>query len=159
MKYLSAIFVTMAGLLTACNTGSQKTATAAVKDTAAPEMKIMVPRMVCYAGVVGKDSVFLKTEIFPNVVTGSLAYNFEAKDDSKGDIDGKLSGDTLIANYSFMAEGKSSVREIAFLLTDSSAIEGYGAMEEKNGTMVFTNKAGINFGEGFVLHVISCPQQ
>ena len=159
MKYLSAILVITIGLLTGCDAGGNKTVTVPRNDTVAPEMKIMIPRMVCYAGVVGKDSVFLKTEIFPNVVTGSLAYNFEAKDDSRGDIDGKLEGDTLIADYTFMAEGKSSVREIAFLVTDSSAIEGYGAMEEKNGKMVFTNKAGIDFGKGFVLNAIPCPQQ
>ena len=149
----------MIGFLTGCNTGGKQTITAPAHDTAAPEMKIMIPRMVCYSGVVGNDSVFLKTEIFPNVVTGTLAYNFEAKDDSRGDIDGKLTGDTLIADYTFMAEGRTSIREIAFLLTDSSAIEGYGAMQEKEGKMVFSNKAGLNFGKGFVLQVISCPQQ
>ena len=159
MKYLFAILVITVWSFTGCNTGGNETVTAPRDDTAAPEMKIMIPRMVCYVGVVGKDSVFLKTEIFPNVVTGSLASNFEAKDDSRGDIDGKLKGDTLLADYTFMAEGKSSVREIAFLLTDSSAIEGYGAMEEKNGKVMLTNKAELNFGKGFVLHVISCPQQ
>lgn len=159
MKYISAILVMAVGLLTGCNTGGNQTVTAPRQDTAAPEMTIMIPRTVCYAGVVGKDSVFLKTEIFPNVVTGSLAYNFDAKDDSRGDIDGKLNGDTLIANYTFMSEGKSSVREIVFLLKDSTVLEGYGAMEETDGKMVFSNKAGINFGKGFVLHVIPCPQQ
>jgi hypothetical protein len=146
-------------LISSCNSGSEKAGSPTVRDTTAPGMKIMIPGMVCYAGVVGKDSVFLKTEIFPSVVTGSLVYNFNEKDDSKGEIDGTMHGDTLIAEYRFGAEGKVSTREVAFLVLDSSAIEGYGPMEEKDGKMVFRNRTEIVFGNGFNLKAIACPLQ
>ncbi len=142
-----------------CNPGSDKTGPETIQDTAKPEMKIMIPGMVCYAGAVGKDSVFLKTEIFPNVVTGTLVYNFNEKDDSKGEIDGTMHGDTLIAEYRFGAEGKTSTREVVFLVRDSIVIEGYGPMEEKDGKMVFRNRSEIAFGNGFKLKTITCPRK
>ena len=160
MKQLFPTVICLISLtLGACNSNNETAGSLTAEDTAKPGMKIMIPGMVCYAGVVGKDSVFLKTERFPNVVTGSLQYNFNEKDDARGEIDGVLRSDTLVAMYTFGAEGKTSAREVAFLLTDSTAIEGYGPMEEKDGKMVFRNSSEIVFSQGFKLRVISCPQQ
>ncbi|MDO9373319.1 MAG: hypothetical protein Q7T76_02820 [Ferruginibacter sp.] len=156
---IPSLFVLLSITVGACNSTTTKEAEPTSRDTTEAEMKVMIPGMVCYAGVVGKDSIFLKTEKFPTVVTGKLQYNFNEKDDSNGDIDGVMHGDTLVAAYTFGAEGTTSVREVAFLLSESGAIEGYGPMEEKDGKMVFTNRSQLSFGSGFNLKTIPCPQQ
>ena len=140
----------------ACNNPEQSSAPN-VDSASVPENKIMIPNMVCYSGSSGKDTVFLKIEKFPNVVTGSLSYNFFEKDKNSGDIDGRLSGDTLIADYTFMSEGKWSTRQVAFLIKDNMAIEGYGAVKEKEGKMAFRNLTEIDFTKGLHLHQIPCP--
>jgi len=118
----------------------------------------MIPSSSCYLSITGKDTVFLKTEIFPNVVTGVLSYKFHEKDNNKGEIDGKLSGDTLVADYRFMSEGKQSTRQVIFLIKDSVATEGYGNMEEKDGKMTFKDVRNVSFGKGLILKKIPCEE-
>ena len=106
----------------------------------------------------GKDTFFLKTEVFENVVTGNLAYLFHEKDRQKGTLEGRMTGDTLIANYTFASEGQTSVRQITFLLRDEKAIEGYGDVEEKNGTVVFKDIKNLQFGKGLNLLKVPCAE-
>ena len=146
MKHL--FLITSILVLAACNDAEQSSATAETKDTSKhEEVKIQVPNTVCYLNVTGKDSIFLKTEIFPNVVTGSLKYKFFEKDNNNGEIDGTLHGDTLIANYTFMSEGVQSVRKVMFLISDNSAIEIYQPTELKETV----------FKKGTVLQKVACP--
>lgn len=133
-----------------CSSNSEK------NNSSEKEMKIMIPKSGCYASFSGKDTILLKIETFPNVVTGILKYQIWEKDKNEGTIEGKLSGDTLFANYTFTSEGQTSVREVAFLLNDHQVIEGFGGMEEKNGKMVFTDKSRINFSKGIKLSSIDC---
>ena len=160
MKY-SFLFLSLAAIAGAsCNSGQNKSnSVTTTEDTSKPvENKIMIPASSCYSLITGKDTVFLKTEIFPNVVTGILSYKFYEKDSNKGGIDGKLSGDTLIADYKFMSEGTQSTRQVIFLLKDSIATEGYGNMEEKNGKMVFKDLNQVSFGKGLVLKKVPCGE-
>lgn len=162
-KQLTWVLLIFTMLMLACNnnpkTSSFSPATA-VDDTTKPvDNKIMVPAQSCYTGIKGKDSIHLVVERFPNVVTGRLTYNFSEKDGNKGTLDGKLSGDTLFADYTFMSEGKSSVREVAFLLRDSTATEGYGPIEEEGGKMVITDRSKLNFTNAIVLKLTSCAEQ
>lgn len=140
----------------ACNNEPKQTPTSGTDTTKADEMKIMIPAQSCYVGSTGKDSIFLKTERFPNVVTGKLEYRFYEKDQSAGELDGKLFGDTLIADYTFVSEGIKSVRQVIFLLQNDLAIEGYGEMEEKDGKMVFKNIKEIRFDSSFNLRKTVC---
>jgi hypothetical protein len=110
-----------------------------------PDVTTMQPTMNCYSGHIGKDSFHLRVEQFPTVVTGSLTYDFFEKDKNEGDLDGKISGDTLLANYTFSSEGKISTRQVIFLLKDSVATEGYGEMRDKEGKMVFKDLRSVNF--------------
>lgn len=118
--------------------------------------KIMIPQSGCYASLTGSDSIWLKVEVFPNVVTGVLNYNISGKDKNAGTFDGKLYGDTLVADYSFYSEGRLSVRQVAFLIKDSSVVEGYGDIQEQNGKFVFNNVSTIDFSKGLRLQKISC---
>lgn len=161
IKYSRLALFLAATALASCNSEpKQSSATIAMADTANPgKIKVMIPNIFCYSTRGGKDTVFLKTEVYPNVVTGSLSYKIYEKDSNTGTIDGTLKGDTLIADYTFMSEGQSSVRQVAFIIKNAIATEGYGAMEEKEGKMVFTNLRELDFNKGIKLQKVECPLQ
>jgi hypothetical protein len=143
--------------VTSCReTKKTVTATAATDSSKTGEMKIMIPNTYCYSTSGGKDSVYLKLEKFPNVVTGRLIYKLFEKDSNTGDIDGVLHGDTLIADYKFLSEGTNSVRQIIFLIKENTAREGYGEMEERNGKMAFKNLQETDFTKSIPLNKIDC---
>lgn len=146
---------------TSCNNNS-KTATEVITsdDTAKPTtVTNKLPTTTCYAYIKLKDTVYLKLEKLLGVVTGNLSYKFYEKDSNKGELDGKLNGDTLIADYKFMSEGILSTRQVIFLIKDSTATEGYAAMEEKNGKMVFKNSYAVDFTKGIVLRKTTCKAE
>lgn len=162
MKYSFRFAVIIAAFsLTSCdNDPLDSVEEITVTDSIRPvENSIMIAESICYTAVVGKDTMNLKVEKFPNVVTGNLSYNFYEKDDNLGTFDGTLNGDTLIANYAFMSEGKSSVRQVAFLISDSTATEGFGPMEEKDGTMIFKARNTISFKDGIKYLKTDCLGQ
>lgn len=109
----------------------------------------------CYSSFKNNDTIRLTMTIMNDTVMGNLKYSLFGKDKNDGSIYGHFSGDTLFADYSFMSEGKESIREIAFLKRGDSLSEGYGDVEEKNGKFIFKNKAGLTFGAGIVLE--KCP--
>lgn len=143
-------------VLTACNDQTQPPTPENTAKSDTTEYKVQIPNSGCYLYTSGKDTIAFKMEVFPNVVTGVLKYDFYEKDGSKGEIDGKLRGDTLVADYSFMAEGTRSIRQVIFLIQDSLVTEGYGDMEEKEGRMVFKNSNKVDFSKGLKLRKISC---
>ena len=151
-KFLFAAFV---AVFIACNT-QQETNNTALKDSSS-SIPVQEPVTGCYSNMSDKDTVLLKLEEFPNVVTGNLTYKLFEKDANNGSIYGKLYGDTLIADYTFLSEGKKSVRQIAFLIKDNTAIEGYGEMMEQDGKMLFRNVKEINFSNGIILNKTPCP--
>lgn len=120
------------------------------------DISIMIPESGCYLSVMGNDSIWLKTEVFPNVVTGTLRYDFSEKDDNEGTFEGKLYGDTLVASYQFYSEGKISTREVAFKLSKDTAVEGYGDVSENENGFVFENFRTINFTSGTTFNAVSC---
>jgi hypothetical protein len=68
-----------------------------------------------------------------------------------------MRGDTLVADYTFMSEGKSSVRQVVFMVKDSIVTEGYGPQEEKDGKMIFKDLGKVDFSKGTKLQRIQCP--
>lgn len=157
MKTILIISLLMATV--ACNPNTKQTTDGtrpANEDT--PRVTIQIPETGCYVNISGRDTVKLKVETFPNVVTGTLLYSFFEKDKNTGEIEGRLTGDTLLADYTFMSEGKRSTRQVIFLIRDSIAIEGYGALEEKEGKMVFKDIREIDFSKGMKLAKVSCVE-
>ena len=156
------LFLAVALFFAACNSSNTPitiTDSSLTTDTSKPvENTIQVANKTCYAYIRGKDTVLLTLEKFPNVVTGRLVYKLFEKDASEGDIDGKLNGDTLIADYTFKAEGITSVRQVAFLIKDSAATEGYTDMENKDGKMIFKNTDKINFSKTIKLKQTACTE-
>jgi heat shock protein HslJ len=157
MKNLCLVLsITLATI--SCNNGMTKNpVTTKPQDSVNPMGNhIMVPVTSCYASSNGKEIAELKLEVFPNVVTGTLSYQFHEKDRNKGTIEGKLTGDTLLANYTFLSEGVQSIRQVIFLVRDSVVFEGYGAQQLTDGKMIFKNLKEISFGAGTPLKKVSC---
>ncbi|MCD8539739.1 MAG: hypothetical protein LRY55_08195 [Leadbetterella sp.] len=138
----------------ACNNASKESSGSDADTT--EEIKVMIPAQTCYLGIIGRDSIFLKTERFPNVVTGMLEFKHYEKDRSTGEIDGILKGDTLVADYRFTSEGIQSVEQVIFLLQGDTAVEGYGDKEEKDGKMVFKDLTKITFDKSVILNKTAC---
>ena len=160
MKHTMLSTMIISTLLFAC--GNKNETSNSTQDnadsTGTTENKIMVPVTTCYMGAMGKDTFQLTVAVKENEVTGNLAYLFHEKDRQKGTLEGHMAGDTLLANYTFNSEGQTSVRQVAFLLTDEKAIEGYGDVEEKNGAMIFKDIKKLQFGEGLNLLKVACTE-
>ena len=86
---------------------------------------------ICYTNYSVKDTVKLELERNENRINGSLRIKLLGKNENKGTFSGVLRGDTLVADYTFMSEGVTSVRQIAFLKRNNTLVEGYG--DVKNG--------------------------
>jgi len=160
MKCFSLFVFTGFVILTSCNNESKKTNDdTTTKDTLKPvENKIMIPTSACYSSMKGKDTFKLKVEVFPNVVTGKLMYDFNEKDSNNGTFNGMLHGDTLLADYKFTSEGKLSTRQVIFLLKDSIAIEGFGELEEKEGKMIIKDLKKVSFEKGIIFKKVECGE-
>lgn len=151
-KIFALLIVT--GILFSCNSSdiSNTSEDSTIANTSVNDLS----GSYCYSYIKNKDSITLQISIAGTNVTGKLNYNLFEKDANSGTINGTLKNEMLIADYTFASEGTQSVREVAFLLTDSTAREGYGEMEEKNNRMVFINPAQISFDNSFVLLKEDC---
>lgn len=111
----------------------------------------------CYVYINSKDTVLLHVYMKDKVATGELTYNFYEKDKNTGTIQGELKGDTLIADYSFVSEGVSSVREVVFLKKGSELVEGHGDAEQVDNKLIFKNRSTLNFS-GITLKTAACEK-
>jgi hypothetical protein len=123
--------------------------------------KIVVEEQVsdeCYSGSIKKDTILMNLTIKGNEVTnGKLSYKFYEKDKNQGTLVGELKGDTLYADYTFMSEGTSSVREVAFLKKGDSYIEGFGdVVDDNKGKVTFKDKKQLKFDGNVVLLKVDC---
>ena len=112
----------------------------------------------CYRAILQKDTVSLTLNIKNGQLSsGNLSYNFYEKDKNVGTLVGELKGDTLYADYTFMSEGISSVREVAFLKKDDSYVEGFGdVIDDNNGKVTFKDKKQLQFDGNVVLSKVDC---
>jgi hypothetical protein len=123
------------------------------KDTATP---IITPS--CYANQTSNNLVMLRLHSVRPTVSGHLTYAIMGKDKNDGTISGSMRGDTLLADYTFMSEGKRSVRQVAFLRRGNAFIEGYGDTEQKGDRIIFSNADTLNFNGTMVLEELPCTR-
>ncbi len=97
------------------------------------------------------DTITLQLTVDGTKANGNLLYTLNEKDRNSGTFVGEIKDVILLANYTFSSEGVLSERQIAFKLTDTSAIEGYGDVQEINGKMMFKDAANLEYGTGLVL--------
>lgn len=113
----------------------------------------------CYTSRLNGNIVALSFNVNSHQeVNGKLSYNITGKDKNEGTIIGNMKGDTLIADYTFMSEGVSSVREVVFLQKDGSLIEGYGDVVDANNKVTFKDKKKLKFDAKNTLTKSDCPQ-
>ncbi|WP_026976732.1 hypothetical protein [Flavobacterium tegetincola] len=127
--------------------------------TVQEEMVANESQIVCYQGIVKKDTFNLSFQIDSSQkVSGELAYLFFEKDKNNGTIAGQMFGDTLKANYTFMSEGLKNVREVVFLRKEKILIEAYGDVSETEGETKFKDPKKMHFDSATVLSEIECPE-
>ncbi|MFL9832325.1 hypothetical protein ACSV4D_15830 [Flavobacterium sp. ARAG 55.4] len=122
------------------------------------EAPIETPKKECYQAVIEKDTLRLTLDINTvNDVNGELDASYFEKDRSFGTLLGNMRGDTIFADYKFESEGKTSIREMAFIKKDSNTyVEGHGEMIDANDRMAFKDKSKIKFDGNIVYHKINC---
>lgn len=163
MKKIAMAIFAVSTILVACESKETKDSENTTTTNTTEESKevIETPKPVvsdamCYASNTDGNDVEMRLDRSGDNVTGTLNYALKEKDSNKGTISGTMNGDVLIADYTFNAEGTTSVRQVAYQVKDGKATEGYGDMEEKNGKMVFKDPANISFGKGVVLTKVDC---
>lgn len=134
-----------------------------IEPLAAPtvqeEMVANESKIICYQGIIKKDTVNLKLHFEEGQdVKGELAYLFFEKDRNNGTLVGQMSGDTLRGNYTFLSEGKESSREVVFLRKGKIIIEAYGDVEEIEKKTVFKDPKKLYFDSATVLTEVECAE-
>ncbi len=110
----------------------------------------------CYEYLSDADTVSLKLIHVGEAVTGTLLYAYREKDRNQGTIQGNIKGDWLVADYTFMSEGISSVRQVAFKKEGDHFIEGFGDVETKDNKVVFKNPDSLTLNNKMELHEVKC---
>lgn len=110
----------------------------------------------CYEYVQGKDTIQANLLVQSDNVSGALTYKLFEKDKNSGKIAGTIAGDTLLAEYTFMSEGKESMRQVVFLRKNRMLLEGFGESEEKDGKMIFKSMKNLNFTSSLQLLEVPC---
>jgi hypothetical protein len=149
-----SLLIGIATMAFACNSQSDNNA---MNDTIIPKKTGESPTR-CYAYLTDKDTVRLQLAMDGKSATGDLSYRLYEKDNATGTIRGGMHGDTLVADYTFAAEGTESVREVRFLKHNDILVEGIGDMEEIDGKMVYKNPESIRYMGGLVLKKVDCDK-
>src|SRR6478609_5115614 len=123
MKKTSILVIPCILFIISCNNANQSAKATGDSTTADSIIIVPIVKVQCYENKNGADTVQLKLTDSSGIITGNLDYRIEGKDANKGTFKGNMYGDTLIADYKFRSEGKTSMRQIAFLKKDSFLIE------------------------------------
>ncbi|WP_309609216.1 hypothetical protein [Flavobacterium sp.] len=153
MKKVIVLILAFAGLFFSCKKEvvPETEETVVVEDLALEE---------CFMGILKKDTVSMTLNTKDGKFNfGKLSYHLFEKDKNEGEFSGKMKGDTLFADYNFMSEGVSSVREVAFLKKEDTFTEGYGeVVYDNNGKVIFKNTKALKFDGDIVLKKVDCKK-
>lgn len=136
-------FVILASLLGSCTSREKNTDGTSSQDENKKEASLN-----CYRYATATDTIFMQLHQAGDSITGTLVYALKEKDRNQGRINGKMTGDILVADYIFISEGIESTRQIAFKKDGDSFIEGYGDLK---------NPGALDFNGSFKLEGVSCP--
>jgi hypothetical protein len=112
----------------------------------------------CYRYASSNDTIILKLIHVGESITGILVYKLKEKDKNQGAIQGYMRGNILVANYTFLSEGSTSIRQIAFKKETDSFIEGFGDIVTTDNKTVFRNIDSLNYNSSFKLIEIDCEK-
>ena len=153
--YLSSIFISVT-ILFSCNDNSASLEKSTEEQHELKEPSADTNSITCYGLNNGKDTVLMKIKIDEGQVSGDLMYHYFEKDKNTGTLKGKMIGDTLLGTYTFMSEGKESVRPVVFLKNGNEMIEGYGKLDSTTGEPDLADRSAIKFDNKFILKQTDC---
>lgn len=129
----------------ACNTGDK---TGAGNDSLATRADEVMGSRKCYLAVYQKDTVFLNLgPVRKGEVTGNMVMRLSGKPENNGTLEGRFSGDTLYADYTFTTGEKKEVfkNPMAFLKDGDKLILGAGVIETYLGRSYLSKKEPVSF--------------
>jgi hypothetical protein len=94
------------------------------------------------------------TKIEGDAVSANLRYAYAEKDKNDGTFYGNLHGDKLFGTYTFMSEGKKSVRDVAFKIEKDQIVEGFGDLVE--GGTTFKNTSNLTYSSTTPWKKVDC---
>ncbi|WP_094572914.1 hypothetical protein [Mucilaginibacter xinganensis] len=117
----------------------------------------------CYIAVDNKDTAFLNIEIHKSKkVSGKLIFKYAEDAKNEGAVDGKYSGDTLFADYSFTTGTLKNIvnkNPLAFLKKGGGLALGVGVIETYLGNSYFSKIKPIDFERGrFKFKITDCKK-
>ena len=112
----------------------------------------------CYSYANANDTITLKLTQVGESITGTLVYKLYEKDKNMGTIEGRMRGDLFVADYTFMSEGVTSTRQIAFKKKQNYFVEGYGDIDTNNDKVTFKNLDSLQFNDSIKLTEIECQE-
>lgn len=112
----------------------------------------------CYQSVVNKDTIALRLSKSVNhQISGNLTYKFFQKDKNIGTLTGDIIGDTLVADYTFISEGVSSMREVVFIKKGNTYVEGFGEIiDNSEGRTSYKNRNQLKFDGSIIITKVDC---
>lgn len=156
MKNIIPILGAITLFMASCQGGTAKKTQAKIDSTIVSNAQSTPDSVQCYQYIKNRDTATLTLKTIDNKLTGTLGYNLYEKDKNAGTIAGVIKGDALIANYTFQSEGKTSVREVAFLKKGNQLVEGFGDVQEVNGESKFKNLSQLKFDGSMTFEKIEC---
>lgn len=156
----SFYFVALFAVASACQSASTDTTQAS--DTTASEVVVAADAApeeqpyaeLCFLEAIGKDSTIVNIAIQGDSVTGEMKWQPYEKDGAVGILKGKISGQTITADYVYTIEGSEQVEEKIFVLYEDKMIEKRGPLEDKNGKLVLKDPTKTT--DGAILKKVDC---
>jgi len=155
MKNIIPIIAIFCTALASCQNKSSKT-TSTTDSTQTSAVDTAISTTECFTYIKNRDTAVVKLTTTGKSISGDLNYKLFEKDRNSGTISGIVKGDTLFAEYTFQSEGKSSIREVAFLKKGDALIEGFGEVEETGGKVKFKHPASLKFSDAMVFGKTTC---
>nr|WP_315257035.1 hypothetical protein [uncultured Flavobacterium sp.] len=139
-----------------CKNNEQTTETTNTDPQEVIAEKTSALNLGCYVFDDGKNIVSLEITENGEEIKGNLTYALFEKDKNSGKFTGKLKEGILIADYTFLSEGKESIRQVAFKTEGDKLIEGYGELNTE-GT-AFKDISNIQFTSTMPLTKTDCSK-
>lgn len=156
MKNIIPILGAATLFMASCQGGTAKKTQAKIDSTIVTNATATTDSTQCYQYIKNRDTGTLTLKTIDNKLTGTLGYNLYEKDKNAGTIDWVVKGDTIIANYTFLSEGKTSIREVAFLKKGDQLAEGFGDVHEVKGETKFKDLSKLKFDGSMTFDKIDC---
>ena len=151
----ATLFIVICLVLSSCKNQEKQEK---ISDVEAVMQQTPDKEKTCYA--FNKDGNMVKLSLYisdDKKASGSLLISYKEKDASAGTFTGNIHQDTLLIDYKFLAEGRTSQRDMVFLFKGDQLIEGYGPMNPDGAS--FEDISKVKFTSKMPLTKVDCKDQ